>query len=415
MIEIPKPCIFRNLGWVEIDHETKKVHRIIKSKAVADFLRSDLFKNKVGEYWVNAIEVHDYKPLDVETLDEYYVFKVDYIDHVNFMTEWTSKNFIDGLILLCDINLYCIENGYGCNTHLWNIILQNGKPILLDIGDFLEKPLVATAFDCITKSTTPTKSHHVIKSLNQYISNSEDINNEIISVVNSGLSDRDKFIKIKTILKNCLHVISNNPTWSKYETEIPTTPEEIRDKHDKKSLAIYNFLKRVKPKTITDLGCNTGIYSSLGNHFGAKCIGIDIHDDILDEANNIAIERKLKASFLKIDLLNPPIAGGINGVYGTSSERLKSECVLAPALYHHMFRASEDMHKVIDTICSYSEKYAMIEFIPSTDKYVSTWSQVSKWNTKEEVIERIKHNGFTNVSVEESYPAPRIWIIAQRN
>ena len=46
---------------------------------------------------------------------------------------------LESHIFLCDILIYLSENNYTALTHLWNITLHKGKPIFIDLGDFVKR------------------------------------------------------------------------------------------------------------------------------------------------------------------------------------------------------------------------------------------------------------------------------------
>ena len=64
------------------------------------------------------------------------LYEIEYIDHVVYWTEMTNKQIKQCMLFLCDVLEYLSSFGWTLQTHLWNVVLRNGKPFLLDIGDF---------------------------------------------------------------------------------------------------------------------------------------------------------------------------------------------------------------------------------------------------------------------------------------
>ena len=114
-----------------------------------------------------------------------------------------------------------------------------------------------------------------------------------------------------------------------------------------KGSSLCKFIKQVSPKTMTDLGCNNGVYSFYAALQGCTCIGIDNCQSLIAKANQFSFKNNLSCSFATLNLLKDPVAWGLGGAYLSSRERFKSELVIAPAIIHHLFRQCSNIEKVI--------------------------------------------------------------------
>ena len=154
------------------------------------------------------------------------------------------------------------------------------------------------------------------------------------------------------------------------------------------------FVEKINPKTLTDLGCNDGIFSFYSNYKDCQAIGIDKCQASVSRANNFASNNNLPSKFVNLDILSDKCEQGLglNGGYEAPTLRFKSEMVIASALMHHLFKQCKDINKVINSIIAYTNKYAAIEFIPHSDQYISVGND--NWFLMDEIISILKENDF---------------------
>ena len=105
----------------------------------------------------------------------------------------------------------------------------------------------------------------------------------------------------------------------------------------KKSL-LGEWLAKVEPKTIWDLGANTGIFSRVAAATGAYVISADI-DPAAVEINYRQVKEKKETNLLPLvlDLTSPSLATGWhNRERDSFLKRGPADAVLALALVHHL-------------------------------------------------------------------------------
>lgn len=141
---------------------------------------------------------------------------------------------------------------------------------------------------------------------------------------------------------------------------------------DAKHRFIADYVNDAKPKTVVDLGCNTGEYSERALAAGAESvIGFDYDVQALDRAYKRTVEKGLNILPLFLDARNPsPSQGWMGKERAGFGERVKADGLLALAFEHHLAIA----HNVpLDQLVSWLVSLAptgVIEFVPKTDPTV---------------------------------------------
>lgn len=161
---------------------------------------------------------------------------------------------------------------------------------------------------------------------------------------------------------------ADRTVWASYSST--TTYDD--DETVAKRAFIESFVRTEKPKSVIDLGCNTGDYSELSLAAGAEqVIGFDFDHQALDTAYSRAVEKKLNFLPLFLDASNPsPTQGWRERERPGFSARMKADAVLALAFEHHLTIAKNaPMAQVIGWITAMAPT-GVIEFVPKGDPTV---------------------------------------------
>ncbi len=156
-----------------------------------------------------------------------------------------------------------------------------------------------------------------------------------------------------------------NTIWQNYSKEHTYNENE----YNEKKIIVSNFIKRVKPVSLIDLGCNTGDFSKLAIENGVKSVvGFDFDHNVITDAFNEAKNKKINFLPLIFDAANPsPNQGWKQNERKGFLERFKSDALIALAFEHHLIIAKNiPMIDFIDWITKIS-KCGIIEFVPKTD------------------------------------------------
>jgi ribosomal protein L11 methylase PrmA len=136
-----------------------------------------------------------------------------------------------------------------------------------------------------------------------------------------------------------------------------------------KKQLVSDFLDTLSPKTVWDLGANTGLFSRIASRKGIPTVCFDI-DPACVEINYLtaASEGETNILPLLLDLTNPsPGIGWENEERIPFLERGHADTVLALALIHHLVISN---NLPLDRIASFFRKIChslIIEFIPKSD------------------------------------------------
>lgn len=175
--------------------------------------------------------------------------------------------------------------------------------------------------------------------------------------------------------------------WADYYDETNYSKESftIKEKH------ICDYLDTIKPRTMWDLGANTGHFSRLGSDRGIMTIAFDI-DPSAVEKNYLFCREKNQTLCLPllIDLTNPnPGLGWANEERMSLVDRGPVDCVMALALIHHLAITN---NLPLDMVAEFFGKICrslIIEFVPKSD------SQVKKMLlTRKDIFPDYHQDGF---------------------
>jgi ribosomal protein L11 methylase PrmA len=182
---------------------------------------------------------------------------------------------------------------------------------------------------------------------------------------------RQAFMGLIDNLESAIEKLQWQPkstAWADYYEATHYSPEAFAHK---KQLAA-EFLGRIHPKMVWDLGANLGLFSRIAGERGIQTIAFD-SDPACVEKNYLECARKGETKVLPLwlDLTNPsPGLGWENEERNSLLERGPADAVLALALIHHLAISNNlPLHKIagfFGKICL----SLIIEFVPKSDLQV---------------------------------------------
>jgi len=195
-------------------------------------------------------------------------------------------------------------------------------------------------------------------------------------------ADRPVNIKKQKISKlsllgiiNSLEKAIKKLNWSPKGTEWADYYEDTnysRDALEHKKALLNEYLEIIKPKTVWDLGANTGLFSRLASSKGIQTISFDV-DPAAVEKNYIECAWRKETHLLPliIDLTNPSSSlGWANEERISLIERGPADMIFALALIHHLAISNNLPFNNIASYFSKLCKYLVIEFVPKEDSKV---------------------------------------------
>lgn len=142
--------------------------------------------------------------------------------------------------------------------------------------------------------------------------------------------------------------------------------------HENKKKTIEAFISEIKPKSVWDLGANTGIFSNITAKKGIPTIAFDI-DPLAVEKNYLTCKKNEEKNILPLalDLTNPsPAIGWGNNERLSLAERGPADLIMALALIHHLAISNNVPFKKIASFFSDICHYAIVEWVPKEDSQV---------------------------------------------
>lgn len=153
--------------------------------------------------------------------------------------------------------------------------------------------------------------------------------------------------------------------WSEYYSGTNYSKTGMMQKQE----VVAGFLKAVKPKTLWDLGANTGLFSRIAGEMGITTISIDSDPEAVEKNYLRTVKEKEENILpLTIDLINPsPGMGWMNKERMSLFERGPADMVFALALAHHLAISNNTPFTEIASFFKSICRYLVIEFVPKDD------------------------------------------------
>ena len=130
-----------------------------------------------------------------------------------------------------------------------------------------------------------------------------------------------------------------------------------------------DFITRLRPQAVWDIGCNTGFYSETALRAGAQyVVGFDSDHGALNLAVQRSARGDLKFLPLQMDACNPsPSQGWHQRERAGLSSRSKPNAILALAIEHHIaIGRNVPLPMFLDWITELAD-CGVVEFVPKSD------------------------------------------------
>lgn len=174
--------------------------------------------------------------------------------------------------------------------------------------------------------------------------------------------------RLRKLLRKAGSSKNGRSTWSNYMGTLSYTTQEFQQK----SSAVQQWLSELQPKTVLDIGCNTGHFSALAAANGARVVGIDVDPVVVGKAWRRATAEKLDILPLVVNLARPtPATGWRNAECPSFLERATGsfEMVLMLAVLHHLLVTERvPLHDIINIAAELTTKYLLIEYVAKEDE-----------------------------------------------
>ncbi len=394
-----------------------KVLRIVNKSGAKNI--DFILKNKILEESINHKYLINTKILNKQELPNFfskfeYVFESELIPFISYPYEWSFEQLKIAALHHLDFQIFLFERGAVLrDSSAYNIQFVGSKPCFIDLlsvkkyeegeywigyKQFCENflnPLLLGSLKGICHNNWFRGSLEGIPTveLNKILSVKDLIVPKIFTHVYlqaklnvKSIEDTkkisSKYKKLKSLpkssyisiiyqLKDWIKKLSfkkENTIWQNYSKKNTYNEKE----NNQKKIIVTEFVKKLKPQKLIDLGCNDGNYSMLSLDNGAKyVVGFDFdHNTILNATINMTNERKNFLPLL-LDASNPsPNQGWFQRERKGFLERFKADALIALAFEHHLIIGKNiPLEQFIDWITKISAN-GLVEFVPKTDETI---------------------------------------------
>lgn len=339
------------------------------------------------------------------------VIQPEIVDFISYPYEWCFNQLKDAAILTLAIARRALEFGMSLkDASAYNIQFHQGRPILIDTLSFEKyeegSPWVAYRQFCqhflaplalmaktdirlaqlmrlhidgipldLASKLLPgstrmnfglaTHIHIHAKSQQRYADrevSQDEVKARMSKTAMLGLLDSllstVKSLDVKTI----------QTEWTDYYQDNNYTPASFEAKRQ----LVRDFIEKIQPKRVWDLGGNTGEFSRAASELQIPTVCFDIDPGAVQQ--NYDLVKKNKEKFmlpLRMDLTNPsPDLGWHNAERESMQARGPVDLVMALALIHHL--AISNNVPLVDVADYFADlgEYLIIEFVPKSDSQV---------------------------------------------
>jgi len=344
----------------------------------------------------------------------YRIIRPQMIQFVSYPYEWTFGQLKDAALATLSIQEVAIEHGMILkDASAYNIQFHMGRPVLIDTlsftvytegmpwpayGQFCRHFLAPLALMAkvdvrvskllrdfvdgipldLAARLLPARSRLIFGILMHIFLHAQSQNRHADSDVSKQAGNlsgkkisRLGLIGIIQSLKKTVSGLEWRPEgteWGNYYENTNYTDTAFKKKKD----LVAGYIRKVKPRSVWDIGGNTGVFGRLASDAGIPTVCFDI-DPVAVEVNYRETKKRNETNMLPLvlDLVNPSPSLGWNCSERESIvQRAPSDCLLALALVHHLAISNNLPFDLIAGFLQKMCKYLVIEFVPKEDSQV---------------------------------------------
>ncbi|MGO9139577.1 MAG: class I SAM-dependent methyltransferase [Syntrophales bacterium] len=205
--------------------------------------------------------------------------------------------------------------------------------------------------------------------------------------------------------------------WAEYYEDTNYPPAAMKHKRQ----LVQEYLSESNPRTVWDLGANTGVFSRIAAAKNANTIAFDI-DPVAVENNYREMRENGETKILPLclDITNPSTTiGWANEERLSLIERGPADTVLALALIHHLAISNNVPFRNIASFLSRICRFLIIEFVPKNDSQVQRLLRTRKdifYHYTEDYFESSFSDHFSIINREKIVDTQRsLYLMEKRN
>jgi SAM-dependent methyltransferase len=155
--------------------------------------------------------------------------------------------------------------------------------------------------------------------------------------------------------------------WSSYMSNLSYMEEEFARKTD----LVQRWISDSQPKTLLDIGCNTGHFSAIAARTGARVVALDLDPVVVGNVWRRAVAEKLDILPLVMNVAHPvPATGWLNAEHPSFLSRAAGsfDLVLMLAVIHHLLVTDRiPLHEILNLAAELTRRDLVIEYISKDD------------------------------------------------
>lgn len=372
------------------------------------FMSSGLYKNLIEKGFI--VEHEEVNDVIGNEKNFYKCIKPFQIEYITYPYEWCFSALKDAAVLTLNIQLEALKYSMSLkDASAYNVQFFNGSPIFIDTLSFERyedgSPWQAYRQFCKHFLAPLALMSYTDVRLNRLLINNIDgipldlakkllpkrakfnfgilthifLHSDCQKQYENNVKALEKPVKMS---KNALIALIENlkdlvlglkfpkikTEWGEYYSNTNYTEQSFLEK---KSI-ISDYIEKINPKTVCDLGANRGDFSRIASDKCIQTLAFDI-DEVAVEENYLQMKKLKEFDILPLlqDLTNPsPAIGFANDERASFSSRFKSDLVMALALIHHLSISNNLPFDNTAEFFSELAQYLIIEFVPKEDSKV---------------------------------------------
>lgn len=369
-------------------------------------MKSGLYRSLVDDGLLinhEEVKIEPYQPEGA-----YRVICPERIPFISYPYEWSFSQLKDAALATLTIQKRALAYGMSLkDSSAYNIQFWRGKPVLIDTLSFEiyeeGKPWVAYRQFCqhflaplalmsyrdvrlsqllriyidgipldLTSGLLPFRTylkfplltylHLHAAAQKRYAGHQVDLTSPRQEVKKTGI------LGILSSLESIISHLNWNPEGTAWADYVSTHNYADASLNHKKQ-AVAEYLDRVRPETVWDLGANTGVFSRLASQRMINTVAFDIDPGVVELNYRQSITDKDQYLLpLLLDLTNPsPNLGWFNQERRSLFKRGSADMVLALALVHHLAITNNVPLDQIALFMANLGHWLVVEFVPKDD------------------------------------------------
>ena len=345
------------------------------------------------------------------TPDAHAVLEPQRVPFITYPYEWCFGQLRDAALLTLDVQLRALERGFVLrDSSAYNVQFVDGRPVFIDTLSFERyrdgEPWVAYKQFCehflVPLSLMATRDVRVGLTLREWIDGIPldlgskllprrswgDLNTLLhvhlharaqrkyaesnVSTVTRGRGlSKAQLVALVGSLRSAVARLSWTPAGTQWADYVGATNYSDAAASSKETL-VRTYLERAAPRTVWDLGANTGVYTRVARAVAPSVVSFDV-DPAAVERNYRQVRAQNETGILPLvlDLTNPsPALGWAHRERMSLEERGPADAVMALALVHHLAIGN---NVPLDRVAAYLARLGrtlVIEFVAKADSQV---------------------------------------------